>query len=263
MTASLHTLREKWQRTRDVLLVLSVSDLRTRYGRGGMRAMKWFLDPFAALGVYLVLIAVVLQKGSEATGLVLVCAIVPFQLVMVGSVVSMQSVLRRGSIILNMSFPRILIPFSAIVTESIAFSASLVMLPIMMAVYGVSPTPAALWLIVAILLTAVVALSLAYPAALFGLWYPELVPFAASVIRTLFFLAPGLIALSQITGTARNLMPFNPLTGLFELYRDALLYGHSPPAWQILAPLAFAVALLLLVVPVYRREQPSFSKLIG
>jgi ABC-type polysaccharide/polyol phosphate export permease len=72
-----------------------------------------------------------------------------------------------------------------------------------------------------------------------------------------------LIALSQITGTARDLMPFNPLTGLFELYRDALLYGHSPPAWQIFAPLAFAVALLLLVVPVYRREQSSFSKLIG
>jgi ABC-type polysaccharide/polyol phosphate export permease len=261
--ATQRALLERGRRTGEVLLVLSVSDLRTRYGRGGMRAIKWFLDPFAALGVYLVLIALVLRRGSDATGLVLVCAIVPFQLVMVGSLTAMQSVLRRGSIVLNMSFPRILIPFSAIVTESIAFSASLVMLPIMMAVYGVAPTPAALWLIVAILLTVVLALSIAYPAALFGLWYPELVPFAASVVRTLFFLAPGLIALSQITGVARDVMPYNPLTGLFELYRDALLYGHSPPAWQILGPLAFAIALLLLVVPVYRREQYSFAKQIG
>ena len=225
--------------------------------------MKWFLDPFAALGVYLVLIVFLLRRGTEATGLVLVCAIVPFQLVMVGTITSMQSVLRRGSIVLNMSFPRILIPFSAIVTESIAFSASLVMLPIMMAVYGVAPSPAALWLIVAIFVTVVLAASIAYPAALFGLWYPELVPFASSVMRTLFFLAPGLIALSQITGTARELMPLNPLTGLFELYRDALLYGHSPPAWQIFVPLGTGIALLLLIVPVYRREQYSFAKQIG
>ena len=263
MTAALHALLERGRRTRDVLLVLAVSDLRTRYGRGGMRAVKWFLDPFAAMGVYLVLIVLVLRKGSDATGLVLVCAVVPFQLVMVGTVNSMQSVLKRGSIIMNMSFPRALIPFSAIVTEAIAFSASLVMLPIMMAIYGIAPTPAALWLPVAILLTVVLAVSASYPAALFGLWYPELVPFALSVIRTLFFLAPGLIALSQITGVARDAMPFNPLTGLFELYRDALLYGHSPPVWQILVPLGVAVALLLLVVPVYRREQPSFAKLIG
>jgi ABC-2 type transport system permease protein len=263
VTALLHALLDRAKRTRDVLVVLSISDLRTRYGRGGMRAVKWFLDPFAALGVYLVLIALVLRKGSDATGLVLVCAVVPFQLVMVGAINAMQSVLRRGSIVLNMSFPRILIPFSAIVTESIAFSASLVMLPIMMAVYGVAPTTAALWLPVAILLTVVLAVSIAYPAALFGLWYPELVPFAVSVVRTLFFLAPGLITLSQITGVARDVMPFNPLTGLFELYRDALLYGHSPPAWQILGPLAAAIALLLLVVPVYRREQSSFAKQIG
>ena len=263
MRAPLHALLDRARRTRDVLLVLAISDLRIRYGRGGLRAVKWFLDPFAALGVYLVLIVLVLRKGSEATGLVLVCAVVPFQLVMVGTANSMQSVLKRGSIILNMSFPRNLIPFSAIVTESIAFSASLVMLPIMMAIYGIAPTTAALWLPVAILLTVIVAVSLSYPAALFGLWYPELVPFALSVVRTLFFLAPGLITLSQITGVARHWMPLNPLTGLFELYRDALLYGQSPPAWEILYPLGAGLALLALTVPIYRREQPSFAKLIG
>ena len=107
-------------------------------------------------------------------------------------------------------------------------------------------------------------MALAYPAALFGLWYPELIPFAVSVIRTLFFLAPGLVALSQITGIARDLMPFNPLTGLFELYRDALLYGHSPPAWQILYPLRRGPRWCWRwSCRVYRREQSSLAKLVG
>jgi ABC-type polysaccharide/polyol phosphate export permease len=246
-----------------VLAVLAISDLRIRYGRGGLRAVKWFLDPFAALGVYLVLITLVLNTGAGAPGLILVCAIIPFQLVMTGTLNSLQSVGKRGSIIVNMSFPRILIPLSAVVTESVAFSASLVMLPLMMVVYGVAPTAAALWLPLALVLTVAITVALAYPASLFGLWYPELIPFAVSIVRTLFFLAPGLVALSQITGVARQLLPLNPLTGLFELYRDALIYGHSPPAWQVLYPLAASALVLALTLPIYRREQPSLAKLIG
>jgi ABC-type polysaccharide/polyol phosphate export permease len=261
--AALQAVGEHAARARDVLVVLTISDLRMRYGRGGLRAVKWFLDPFAALGVYLVLITLVLNTGEGNPGLVLVCAVIPFQLVMMGTVNALQSVSTRASIIVNMSFPRILVPASAVVTEAVAFSASLVMLPLMMAVYGVEPTPAALWLPVAIALTALLAASLAYPAALFGLWYPELIPFAVSLVRTLFFLAPGLIALSQITGVARELLPFNPLTGLFELYRDALLYGTSPPAWEILYPLGAGVAGLALGVSLYRREQPWLTKLVG
>jgi ABC-type polysaccharide/polyol phosphate export permease len=257
------SLRGRLRRAAEVLAVLAISDLRIRYGRGGLRAVKWFLDPFAALGVYLVLITLVLDTGSGQPGLVLVCAVIPFQLVMMGTVNALQSVNTRASIIVNMSFPRILIPLSAVVTESIAFSASLVMLPLMMAIYGVEPTAAALWLPVALALTVVLATALAYPSALFGLWYPELISFAVSMVRTLFFLAPGLVALSEISGVARDLLPFNPLTGLFELYRDALLYGQSPPAWQILYPLAASALVLALAMRVYRREQASLAKLVG
>ena len=263
MKAAAHAARKRIRRTLEVLAVLAVADLRVRYGRGGLRAVKWFLDPFAAMGVYLVLITLVLGTGSSKSGLILVCAVIPFQLVMMGTVNALQSVVSRGSIIVNMSFPRSLIPLSSVVTESIAFSASLVMLPLMMVIYGVGPTPAALWLPVALALTVLLATALAYPAALFGLWYPELVTFAVSLVRTLFFLAPGLVALSQISGVARDWLPLNPLTGLFELYRDALLYGHSPPAWQVLYPLAASALVLALVLPIYRREQPYLAKLVG
>jgi ABC-type polysaccharide/polyol phosphate export permease len=116
---------------------------------------------------------------------------------------------------------------------------------------------------VALALTVLLAASLAYPAALFGIWYPELIPFAVSLVRTLFFLAPGLVALSEITGVARDLLPINPLTGVFELYRDALLYGTSPPAWQVLYPLAAGAGALAIGVSLYRREQPWLAKLVG
>jgi ABC-type polysaccharide/polyol phosphate export permease len=247
----------------DVLRVLTTSDLRVRYGRGRLRFLKWVLDPLAALGVYLLLVSLVLARGEDAIGLSLACAVVPFTLLMASVVNALTSVQLRGSILLNMGFPRMLIPIASVTTETVAFTASLVLLPVMMLVYDVGPTLSILWLPVALAITVVLALAFAYPSTLFGIWYPELQPFAVSFARAAFFIAAGLVALDEVTGTARDLLPFNPLTGLFETYRDALLYGHSPAAWELLAPLAAAAVILAISVPLYMREQSRMAKLLG
>jgi lipopolysaccharide transport system permease protein len=249
-------------RLRDLLTVLSVSDLRYRYGRGSSRTVKWLLDPFAVVGVYLLLVALVLDRGGPAPGLSLACAVVPFQLVMMSCVNGLRAVELRRTIILNMAFPRMLIPVAGTLTESLAFAASLVLLALMMAIYGVAPTPAILWLPVVLAITIVLAAALAYPSALIGLWFPELQMLMVSLVRTLFFLAPGLVALDQVYGHTHNVLKANPLTGLFESYRDVLLYGHSPAAWKLLAPLAAAAILLAVTVPIFRREQRQFAKLV-
>jgi lipopolysaccharide transport system permease protein len=255
--------RARGRRTMDVLAELAKSDIKMRYGRGRVRAVKWLLDPIAALGVYLALIVLVLDRGETATGLSLLCAIIPFQLVMMTVINALQAVGLRSSIIVNMAFPRTLIPLSSVLTESVALTASLTLLPIMMAIYGVAPTAALLWLPVAIAVTIAFAAALAYPAALAGIWWPELMPFGVSLVRAMFFLAPGLVALDQITGTARELLPVNPLTGLFESFRDAVLFGQAPAAWKLLVPLAVGALVLAVSLPVYRREQAEFAKLVG
>jgi lipopolysaccharide transport system permease protein len=251
------------RRARDVLTVLARSDLQLRYGRGDFRFLKWVMDPLAALGVYLLLIALVLDRSGEAPALSLACAIVPFQLITTTMANALQSVTLRGSIIINMRFPRVLIPASSLVTESIAFTATLALIPLIMLIYGIAPTAAVLWLPVVLAVTAAFALALAYPAALLGIWYPELQPFAGSAIRALFFIAPGLVALDEVTGTTRDLLPINPLTGLFESFRDILLYGQSPAAWQLLVPVGAAALLLAIALPVYRRDEPALAKLVG
>jgi ABC-type polysaccharide/polyol phosphate export permease len=256
-------LRARARRTADVLTELAKSDIKIRYGRGRIRILKWILDPLAAVGVFLLLVAFVLDQGGQATGLSLACAIVPFQLVMMSVINALQAVSLRGSIVVNMHFPRALIPVASVTTETVVLTATLPLLPLMMVAYGVEPTTAVLWLPLAFAVTVAFALALAYPAALLGVWYPELSPFGASAIRALFFIAPGLVALDQVTGTMRDLLPINPLTGIFESFRDALLFGQTPDAWQLLIPLGAALLLLAVSVPLFRAEQRQFAKLIG
>jgi lipopolysaccharide transport system permease protein len=214
------------------------------------------------VGVYLLLVTVVLGRRTAAPGLGLACAVIPFQLLMLTVINAMDAIRGRAPILANMDFPRSLLPVAAALTESVAFAASLLLLALMMVIYAVSPTIAVLWLPVVLIVTVVFAISVAYPAALVGLWVPDLRPFVVSLVRTLFFLAPGLVALDRITGSARDVVRFNPLTGLFEAYRDVLMRGITPHAWELLWPLAVAFVLALLFVPLYRREQSQIAKML-
>jgi ABC-type polysaccharide/polyol phosphate export permease len=250
------------RRTVELLVALAESDMRARYGRGPWRLIKWLLDPFALVGVYLLLVSVVLDRPGEAIGLSLACAVIPFQLVMMTCLNALDSIRSRRSIIANMSFPRELIPASSALTESVVFIASLVLFAVMMIIYGVEPTAATLWLPVVLVVNVALAVAFAYPTALLAIWVPDLRAFVFSFIRTLFFLAPGLVALDEIEGTAQDLVRVNPLTGLFEAYRDALLYGEAPAAWELLFPLAAAVLLVVVFVPIYRREQRHLAKVL-
>lgn len=250
------------RRSVDVLLALAYADLKARYGRGPARLVKWLLDPYAVVGVYLLLVVLILDRGGPAPGLSLACAVVAFQLVIMTIINSLGSIQQRGSIVLNMGFRRTLIPLSSMVTESIAFASSLTLLALMMIAYGIAPTTAALWFPLVLGVNVLFAAACAYPISLIGLWYQDMRPFVISIARTMFFMAPSLVPLSEIGGRTADLIKLNPLTGLFEGYRSTLLYGQAPAAWELAIPLAVSVALLAAFVPLYHREQLHFAKMV-
>lgn len=244
----------------DLLISLTAADLRFRYGRGPWRIARWLFDPFALVGVYLVLVTVVLNRPGNAPGLSLACAVVPFQLLLNAVSNALLAVGARRPILLNMRFPRMLVPLSSVLTETASFAASFLLLALMMAIYGVAPTRALLWLPAVVAVSTSLSIAFAYPSAVFGVWFREMTPFVLSFLRTLFFLGPGLVPLSDVKGM--GILWINPLTGLFEAYRDVFLRGTDPKVWHLLYPFGFALLVLAVTVPLYRREQLQFSKVI-
>jgi lipopolysaccharide transport system permease protein len=254
--------RRSLRRSIDLLRALTGADLRFRYGRGPLRFVRWLLEPFALVGVYLLLMSFVLDQPGTAPGLALAAAIVPFQLVMATVTNAMDALHIRRPIVLNMAFERNLIPASSALTESASFCASFLIVVVMMAAYGVAPTSALVWLPAVIVVNLYLAVAAAYAALLLGLWLWEFRPFLLSFVRMLFFLGPGLVPLSQTGESTRSLLRLNPLTGLFEAYRDVFLYGQAPAAWKLLYPVAIASLILAVFFPIYRVEQRQFAKVL-
>jgi lipopolysaccharide transport system permease protein len=250
------------RRTVELLRALTEADLRFRYGRGSGRFLRWLLEPFALVGVYLLLVTFVLDRPGHAPGLSLAAAVVPFQFVILTVANGLEAITVRRPILLNMRFERKLIPLSSTLTETTAFSASFVLIAVMMAAYRVAPTSAIAWLPLIILINLYLAAAGAYAASLLGLWLHELKPFLMSFVRMLFFLGPGLVPLSEASARSREILRFNPLSGMFEAYRSVFLDGHAPAAWELLYPLGIASLILLVFVPLYSREQTQFAKVL-
>jgi ABC-type polysaccharide/polyol phosphate export permease len=245
-----------------VLFALARSDLRIRYGRGSWQVVNWMVNPFALVGIYL-LLRIMLDRGDNATALSIACAVVPFQVLMQTVESSMSAVSLREPVLLNRRFDRMLLAPSSLVTESLAFGASCLLFPITMIIGGIAPTAALLWLPVVLASTAVFALGLTWPAALAGLWFPNLKVAFSQGFRILFFAAAGIVALDEVSDELRPWLMLNPLTGVFEGFRSIFVYGKAPAAWEILGPTFVGLALTIAFVPVFRREQRHFAKLIG
>ena len=258
----LRSLIVRLRRGVDLLRALTEADLRFRYGRGPTRLVRWLLEPFALVGVYLVLVSFVLDQPGTAVGLSLAAVIVPFQLVMSTVGNAMEAVPVRRPILMNMAFDRNLIPISSALTECASFAASFLIIVVMMAAYGIAPTFAFVWLPLVVLVNIYLAVAAAYAASLLGLWLRELKPFLLSFVRMLFFLSPALVALSETSPDIRSYLRLNPLTGLFEAYRGIFVNGHAPEAWMLLDPILIGAALLALFVPLYRIEQRQFAKVV-
>jgi lipopolysaccharide transport system permease protein len=250
------------RRTTDLLRALTEADLRFRYGRGSGRFLRWLLEPFALVGVYLLFVTFLLDRPGNAPGLSLACAVVPFQFVILTVANALEAVNVRRPILLNMRFERRLIPLSSTLTEASAFSASFLLIPVMMAAYHVAPTAAIGWLPLVLLVNVYLAGASAYAASLLGLWLFELKPFLMSFVRMLFFLGPGLVPLSEASARSREILQFNPLSGMFEAYRSIFLEGHAPAPWQLLYPLGIASLILMVFVPLYSSEQRQFAKVL-
>lgn len=245
-----------------MLLALTASDLRARYGRGPLRVAKWLFDPFALVGVYLILVTFVLDRPGFAPGLSLACAVVPFQLIMTTVINAMSAITTRRSIILNMAIPRTLLPLSSALTEGVGFLASFSLFAVMMASYGITPTLQILWLPVIALVSICFAMAISFPALLFGLWFRELRPVAISLVRTMFFLGSGLVPLSATKGSVDNALKINPFTAIFESYREVLMFGSAPRLWEVVYPLGLSVVIVALFLPLYLKEQRQFAKVV-
>jgi lipopolysaccharide transport system permease protein len=175
---------------------------------------------------------------------------------------SILSVTSDAHLISKIYFPRLILPLSGTISGLVDFAISLLLLFGMMAWYGIGVT----WTVITLPFFLVIALLTALSV---GLWLSALnvhyrdvayaIPF---LIQIWMFLSPVAYPINMIPEKYRLIYGLNPLVGVIEGFRWALL-GNEAPDFSVIAVSGLAVATLLAGGLVFfRRMEQTFADVV-
>lgn len=231
--------------------------------------MFWVvLQPLVSIAMFTFLFGVLLQvpSGEAPYPVFALAALLPWNYFASSLMRSSVSVVGSANLITKVYFPRLVIPLAGVLSGLVDLAISFIILLGLMAFYRLTPTAAVVWLPLMILLAMVTALS-------FGLWLSalnvrfrdvnHLMPF---LIQVWMYATPVVYGASLIPEPFRIVMGLNPMTGVVEGFRWALLggqAGHTGLSGTLIV-VSSGISLLVLVGGVYffRATERSFADII-
>jgi len=257
-------LAEIWH-YRDLLLFLAWRDIKVRYKQTVLGTAWAIIQPLMTM-VVLTIVFGKLGKMAEHTNvpypLLTFCAAVPWTLFAASLTQASNSLISSQNLISKVYFPRLIIPMSSILGALLDFAIALVVLIMMMLVYGLAPLSSVVLLPVFVLLTLMSALAA-------GLWLSALnveyrdIRYTIPFLTQLWLLAsPVGYSSGEVPAKWQTLYGLNPMTGVIEGFRWALLGTNPPPAGMMLVSGGITVAMLIGGLFYFRRMEKTFADLI-
>jgi ABC-2 type transport system permease protein len=263
-----------WTRFWRLTWVIAKKDYKLTYF-GSVLGYIWSLmQPLLFFGVlYLMFVVVVnFNKGVPDFPVLLLMNIVLFGFFQGATGSSITSVVVRENLVRKMHFPRLVIPVSTVVTQSINLVFNLIVVLVFMLLYGVDPRWT--WLGLIIVAAALFAFTAGLAMLLSSLYvrYRDIAPIWGVVSQALYFASPVFILIENILPHGRvvtRLYLFNPLATLLQQARHWMIggpVGGASPAtlmggrvW-LLVPAGIALGLLALGLWVFQRAAPHIAE---
>jgi lipopolysaccharide transport system permease protein len=148
---------------------------------------------------------------------------------------------------------------ASVVAGGVDFLISFTVLLGMMAYYGVAPTANALWLPLLLVLALITSLGVGLWLSAFNVKFRDVrytVPF---LVQFWMFATPIVYPSSLLPEPWRTLYGINPMSGVVEGFRWALLGTNTQPGPMVLVSAAVAVILLASGAFYFRRMEKTFA----
>jgi len=257
-------LKDLWE-YRELLYFLVWRDIKVRYKQTALGATWAIIQPFFTMVVFSIFFGHLAKVPSDNIPYPLFsfAALVPWTFFANGLSQSSNSLVGSGTLITKVYFPRLIIPLASVFSGIVDFVLAFIVLLGMMVYYGVMPTTInVLWLPLFLLLALTTALGV-------GLWLSALnveyrdVRYIVPFITQFWMLATPIgYPSSLLQQPWRTLYGLNPMVGVAEGFRWALLGTNTAPGPIIAVSSAAAVLILVTGAFYFRRMEKTFADLV-
>jgi lipopolysaccharide transport system permease protein len=253
-------LREFWE-YRELLYFLVWRDIKVRYKQTALGAAWAVLQPVLTMLVFSIFFGRLAKIPSDGVPypIFAYCALLPWQLFAYALTESANSLVGSQNLIKKVYFPRLVVPISSVLAGLVDFGISFLVLLVLMLYYRIVPTWAVAFLPLFIVLALASALSV-------GLWLSALNVEFRDVRYTIPFLTqfwmfatPVAYPSSLVPARWRPLLGLNPMAGVVDGFRWALLGQTGAPGPLLWVSIGAVAALLFGGLMYFRRMESTFA----
>jgi len=255
-------LRELWD-YRELLYSFISRDIKVRYKQTALGAAWAVIQPLFMMIVFTLAFGRLAKIPSEGLPYPLFsyAALLPWTLFAEGITRSTNSMISNSNIMTKVYFPRLIMPISGILSPLIDFTIAFVILLGMMLYYGFTPTINVLFLPAFILLALGTSLGVGLWLSALNVQYRDFQYTVPFLIQMWLFASPVVYPSSLLPEPYRTLFGLNPMAGVIEGFRWALL-GTAPPSYLIAVSALMVVALLVSGAFYFKRMEKTFADVV-
>lgn len=256
-------LRELWQ-YRDLLWMLAERDVRLRYKQTALGIVWVILQPLVAALIFAVIFGTFAKLPSDGTPYLLFVfsGLLVWNLFAGALQRAGNSLVVDAKLISKVYFPRMMIPLASVGAVLIDFGVALAVMAVLMIAYGIVPTWRLLSLPIFLLLDIGIATGVSLWFSALNVQYRDFMYALPFLIQVWMYATPVVYATSLVPERWRSLFSLNPLVGIIEGCRWALL-GQSALTLEM-GVISILGTLLILVsgAYVFRRVERGFADVL-
>jgi lipopolysaccharide transport system permease protein len=256
-------LKELWE-YRELLYFFVWRDIKVRYKQTILGAAWAIIQPFFTMVIFSLFFGNLAKVPSDNIPYPIFsyAALVPWQFFASGLTQSSNSLVSNANMIKKIYFPRLAVPISAILSGIMDFVLAFSVLSLMMLYYDIVPTSNIIYLPLFLLLALVTSLGAGLWLSAMNVQFRDIrytVPF---IVQAWLFATPIAYPSSMLSEPWRTFYGINPMVGVVEGFRWALLGTETAPGPIIIVSSLAALTLMVSGTFYFRRMEKTFADVV-
>jgi len=253
-------LGELWE-YRELLHFLTWRDIQVRYKQTLLGAAWAILQPLMTMVVFSLFFGKLAKMPSDGLPYPLfsLAALVPWTFFAYALNQSANSLVQSANLIKKVYFPRLAVPIASVLSGVVDFAVALALLLAMMPCYGVNPTWKIVWLAPLFLLALITSLGVGVWLAALNVQYRDVRYVVPFLTQFWLFATPIAYPSSLLPEPWRTVYGINPMVGVVEGFRWALLGAATAPGPMVAVSALAALAVLASGVAYFRAMEKTFA----
>jgi lipopolysaccharide transport system permease protein len=249
---------------RELLYFMIWRDIKIRYKQTILGAAWAIIQPFFSMVVFSLFFGKLAGIPSEGIPYPIFsyAALVPWTFFANGLGLSANSLVGNAHLITKVYFPRLTIPIATILSGILDFVLAFVVLLGMMLYYGIVPTINVIWLPFFLLLALMTVLGVGFWLSALNVQYRDVRHVVPFLIQFWLFATPIAYPSTLLSEPWRSVYAINPMVGVVEGFRWALLGVESAPGPIIIVSTFAALVVLVSGLFYFRRLEDSFADVV-